>query len=807
MNIGKIIRRIKKNKLWFALNVLGLSIAFACLILVYSFIKSEFSYDRFNVNADRIFRLTQNSNTGISSFIDARLQTALSQDFEQKFPEIENIVRISSFRNAIVNIEEKVFYSKKVFAVDSSFFNIFSYELLMGEQMEIFNHPHQIAISESLANIYFGNTDVIGKKISIMNQKAGVAEEFSIKGVIKDAPQNSHFQFDILSSKGESLGNTLDYTYLLVHQNTDLEKLEKAIQANWDERFKEEDYSPIANLQALTDIHLESDKSREMEKNGSYRSIWLLLSGIIIILFISFINYSNLNFVQFIKDAKSHKIKLVNGAQRRQLIVDSIWEALLLLVIVFVVSFGIVQQIASQYQFTAFHQINISDAFSIILLFSIFVITNAIWPFFTYAYNKVGNKDSLKQRKSYQYFVILQISLAFIALGSILIIQNQLKHINTLHPDGGSSNMIVMPNNSFDVINNFDVYKERLLKHPEIIDLSAVLEEPAGTVTDNFPFEIQGIDNDTYETINILSVDSNFFGFFDIKPLAGKVKFSNQCDMEWEIAAIRSWNLKQRGEEVPPETAKATLGYRAEYIINKTALQHLGFKDEHEAIGKQFRFTFMEDMFPFGDIIGVVDDFHYTNLYTLEKPLVMVNRRMFTNCFLIKIDETQTSKALGILRSEWEELNPNFPFNYEFISDAYQKVYSKEYELAKVLNLFGIVSIFLAALGLFTMVSFNLERRTKEIGIRKINGATVIEIIKMLLKSYSIWVLTAIILGAPLIYFSMNKWLESFAYRTSIDIQVFLQAGMITWLIAILTVSIISIRTAMKNPIESIRYE
>lgn len=807
MNLGKTIRRIKKNKLWFGLNTLGLSIALLCLILVYSFIKMELSYDQFHDKQDHIFRITSNSNTGISSMIDARLQKALSFDLEETFPEIEDIVHVNSYRNAIVIIEEETFYSKKVFAVDSTFFNIFSFDLLLGNKEDVFNRPKQVALSESMAKKYFGRTDVLGEKIEIVHQKKGIPEKFTIKGIIKDAPQNSHFKFDILTSFEQSQVNTLDFTYLLLNTNASTEKLEKSIQKHWDKRFEEEENTPLVNLQALADIHLKSDKTREMERNGSVLALWLLISGIVIILAISFINYSNLNFVQFINDAKLHQIKLINGARRIDLILDSLIEAIVMLFIVIAISIGLAHKIAMDFQFYAFDQISIIDILAVILLFASFVFINAIWPYFTYGFKNMGKKDSLKQRKSYKYFVVFQIALAFIALGSILIIQKQLNHINELHPNGDRNNIIAMPNNSFDVISNFDIYKERLLKHPEIIGLSAIMEEPAGTVTDNFPFEIQGMESDEYATVNILSVDSNFFGFFDINPIAGTVNFTNQCDLDWDINAMRSWRTKQRGEEVPADVIEKVSGYQAEYIINKTALSHLGFHDENDALGKRFRFTFMDDMFPYGEIIGVVDDFHYTNLYSSEKPMVMVNRRLFTNCFLIRIDDNHTSKALEIIRKEWDELNPDFPFNYEFITDSYQKVYRKEHELAKVLKLFGLVSVFLAALGLFAMVSFNLERRTKEIGIRKVNGATTIEVITLLLKSYSLWVFMAIIIGAPFIYLLMNKWLESFAYRTNIDIQVFLQAGMITWIIAILTVSIISIRTAMKNPIESIRYE
>lgn len=807
MNIGKIIRRISKNKLWFALNALGLTIAFACLLLVYSFIKMELSYDRFHENADRIVRLTENSNTGISSFIDARLQTGMSQDFEKIFPEIESIVRLNSYRNAIITIGEESFYSKKVFAVDSTFFNLFSFDLLIGNKETVFNHPKQVVLSESMAQNYFGSIDIVGEKIEIIHQKSGMSEEFTIEGIIEDAPQNSHIKYDILTSKEVTTGNRLDFTYLLLTPNSSPENLKEAIQKHWDVIYEEYDYHPLVDLQSIVDIHLESDKTREMEKNGSYRSIWLLLSGMIIILFISFINYSNLNFVQFISDNKMHKIKMINGGKRIHLVLDSIKESSFLILLILVIAFVMAQQFAKEYQFSAFLDLPYPDLSLLILIFIAFVIINAIWPFYTYGFKQVSGQNTLKQRKSYKIFVIFQLSLAFIALSSIIILQKQLNHINTLHPEGTSLNMIAMPNNSYDVVKDYDVYKERLLKYPDIYDVTAVMEEPAGTVTDNFPYQVEGKEKDASSTINILSVDSNFFSFFKIMPIAGKVNFTSPSNLDWEIQNMRQWRRGQQGLDNSEDLEEEVFNFRAEYIINKTALGHLGFENPEDALGKNFRFDFMGGMFPFGEIIAVVEDFHYTNLYTKEKPLVMVNRRLFTHCFLFKINGKNKTKVLDILRKEWEILNPNYPFNYEFVSDAYQKVYAKEFQLARVLSLFTMISILLAAMGLFAMVSFNLERRSKEIGLRKISGATILEVLLMLLKSYSKWMLIAFVIGTPITYLMMKKWLESFAYQTTIDIYVFLLAGLITWLISILTVGSISYKTARRNPVESIRYE
>lgn len=807
MNIGKIIRRIKKNQIWFLLNVLGLSVAFACLLLVYSFVSMELSYDKFHSKSDRIYRLTSNSNTGASSMIDARVQTRLSDKLSDEQPQIEDIVRLTSFRNAIISVEEKSFYSKKVYAVDSSFFQVFDFELLIGDPEEIFKHPKQIAITESFAKTHFGHIDVIGKKIIIIHQRDVKKFEFTIQGVFKDPPSNSHFNFDILTSREEDIRNTLDYTYLLLAPETNTDELGQVIQAKWDDLYKDYDYSPLADLQALTQIHLHSHKSRELEKNSSFQSILLLLSSILIILLIAFINYSNLNFVQFISDIKTHKIKLINGAKKRNLLSDCLKESLVLILMVLLISFFLAQQFSLHYQFSSFFNLTALEIVLLLLGFALLVILNSIWPLLMNNITTGAYMDKLKQKTSYKVFVILQLALTMISLSSILVLHKQLNFINSLHPDAESMDMVVIPENPWDVVNNYEVFKEKLKQYPEIIDVTSVMEEPAGMVTDNFPYEIEGKEKIPNSTLNILCVDSNFFSFLNIKALAGQASFGQTSSIDWEHKALRLWQLAMREQEIPKELEDEVSVHHTKYIINKTALKLLGFENPEEAIGQNFRFEHMEPLFPFGPIIGVVDDFHYTNLYSKEKPLVMVSRKVFCSNFLIRIEPKNRNEALKIINEVWTEINPDKPFTYEFASDSYEKVYEKEYTITRVLSLFTIVSLILSALGLFAMVSFNLARRKKEIGLRKINGAKVSEILSLLFKSYSSWVFIAFILATPISYLLMNKWLEGFAYKTNLDASIFMLAGIITLCFSYLIVAWKSYKSARKNPVDSIRYE
>ena len=267
------------------------------------------------------------------------------------------------------------------------------------------------------------------------------------------------------------------------------------------------------------------------------------------------------------------------------------------------------------------------------------------------------------------------------------------------------------------------------------------------------------------------------------------------------------WQMKNNNQEISLELKEEFTPVRGKYIVNKMALEHMGIKNPQDAIGKSFQLDFMGEMFPQGEIIGVVDDFHYTNMYVEEKPLVMVARKIFSHCFLFRINENNKSGAIDALKTEWKKLNPDVPFQYEFITDSYQKVYQNEYNQMKVIMIFALISILLSAMGLFAMVSFTLNLKVKEIGIRKVNGAKISEILLLLNKDFVKLIAMAFVIATPIAYYGMQKSLQNFAYKTSLDWWVFVLAGVIALVIALLTVSWQTWRAARKNPVEALRYE
>jgi len=799
-----LARKINKNRQYFIINIIGLSLALSSLLLVFSFIKNELSYDKFHSKADRICRITQNTNTGISSMIDARFFTKGLYALKDTFPEIVSATGLSSFRKAIVTIGDNSFYTDKAFRADTDFFKVFDFELIIGDKKTIFKNTNQVAITESIAKKYFGSNDVLGKEIKIMPQMGDKTEIYTIKAILKDFPTNSHIKADILCSYPDTKYSNWAYSYLLLSKNTSFKTLQQKIQKRWNEELKDKKIHPLVNLQALTDIHLHSHKTREMETNGNISELVLLASSVLIILIVAFINFVNLNYVQFLSNLKNIKIRIVNGASKQTIVKDFLYEVLILLGFVMSISLVFINLFVKKLHFnfyiSKYEQVLLLSFFSFLIIFLAFI------PFL-YRKNNIKINHALKNKKTYQLSLLIQLLLSITAIASTLFIQKQMIYTNNLHPKAKDASVIVIPRNPSEAIANFELLKEQLLKYPEIISACGVSEEPAGTVVDNFPYSYNGDSTENDKTLNVLIVDNDFCSLMNIKPIAGSIDLGVIPSYEWEQKAIKLWYAEDYGTAMPENTEEIT-NYEEKYIINKTALKHMGIKKPEDAIGKQFRIIhYMKYLFPPGKIIGVVDDFHYTNIHEKEKPLAIIPRKIFCHNFLFRIDTNNRAKAIALIENKWNEINKGIPFNYEFITDSYQKVYKNEYMQMRIIMLFAIISILLSLIGMYAMISFKLKLQTKEIGIRKVNGATTFEIIKMLNKDFVSLSIVSFVISVPIIYYAMQKWLENFAYKTELSWWVFALAGIFALLLTIITVSWRSFIVARKNPVKALRYE
>ena len=805
------LRRFRNDWKWFLINVLGLGTALACVLIVFLFSKQEVSFDRFHSKADRIYRITLDSNRGATSMHPARVAGDQPAQMVPVFPAIEDMVRLVPYRKAVIKIGEKKFFSQNAYSTDSAFFRVFDFKVLAGNPDIAFSQPGQAFISRSLAMKYFGTIDVVGKEISILHQQEPNPKVFTINGVMEDFPVQSHFHVELLTSFTDVESQTTwAYTYFLLKKGTDIKALEKNIEQKLKKDNPTTDPTPLVYLQKLTDIHLYSHKTREMESNGNIRTIILLGTGTFIILLIALVNYLNLSSVRFITRTKSIKIKMMVGSSKLKIAAELIVESLILSVVSALAGGLIAIKLGERLGISMIQSGATVDMALIVLFLMLIVGVISVIPLFSSDILS-GKRITGGRSPLYTFPLVAQFALAMVTITGTLVLSRQMKYLGDQHPASRDENMLVISSNPWEAIQRYDLFKRELLQSSNITHVTAVMEVPGGDILDNFEFEMEGIEKKPGQTLNILTTDAGFFATLGILPIAGTTDPGNIPSQQWEADALSLSNLRGFANPDPGtlEELKKRVGvYREKYILNQSALNMLGISDPNDAIGKRFRLSFfMDDLFPEGEVVGVVPDFHYTNLHNEEKPLVIMAKKMFCSCFIIGINPAQRKGAIATIESAWTKINPEYPFQYEYLTDSYQKVYSQEYSQTRVISLFALISILISSMGMFALAAFTMQRRVKEIGIRKINGARVWEVMMMLNKEFLKWVAIGFIIATPVSWYAMHKWLESFAYKTSLSWWIFALAGLISLGIALLTVSWLSWRAATRNPVESLRYE
>ncbi len=811
MKIVSILRKLHQGLAWFVINLLGLGAAMACVLATFLYVGNELSYDRFNSKAGRIYRVTSDSNEGATSMHPARVAGEWPKQLMLEYPAIEKMVRLVPFRKAVVKIGDQKFFCTNAFSTDSSFFNVFDFKVISGNPDRALTQPGRAFICKSLAMKYFGSTQVTGREIIIIHQQDPKPKTYMIDGVMEDFPENSHFHAELLTSfTTVEDQSTWAYTYFLMKEGTDVEALRNSIQKKWEKENKNKSSIQILYFQKLTDIHLFSHKAREMERNGDIRSLILLGSGAVIILIIALINFLNLTRVQFISGMKSIKVRMIIGASKIRVAGEMVTRSLLLSVISFLAGLIIALELGRILGTSIIQPGQIKGLVLVAFGYVIVIALISVFPLFTSGFS-IKRKDTVSNRNLYAAPLVVQFALSVVAITCTIGLYRQMDYLRNQHPGSRNANMLVIPDNPWETVQRYDSFKDELLNHTSITNVTAAMEEPGGDILDGCLFEMEGVDTKEDQTINIFTVDANFFNMMDILPLAGTTDIDYAPPQQWEADAIELNTLRSRsnGHEKEITEMERKLGkYREKYILNQSALKLLGISNPQDAIGKRFRLTFfIPELFPEGEVIGVVPDFHYTNLFSQEKPLAIAPRKLFNYCFIVSIDPRQRKKAIETLQSAWQKTNPEYPLQYEYITESYQKVYTAEYSQTKVLSLFALISVIISAMGIFALAAFIMQRRTKEIGIRKVNGARIVDIMEMLNRTFIKWVAIGFVIACPIAWYALDKWLQSFAYKATLPWWIFAVAGTVAMAVALLTVSLQSYKAASQNPVEALRYE
>ena len=810
LNYFKIVlRNLKKNKAYTFINVLGLVIGMTAFLFIMQYVVFELSYDEFHQNSENIYRVESQFFDGEELTDDwATSSYGYGPAMKMEFPEIVEYSRVNLWNcERVVSYKEDIkFREKNVFLADSAFLTMFSYPFLEGDPRKALIEPNSVVISESAARKYFGAEDPMGKIMKFRNSDG----EFicQVTGIMKDLPANSHIQFNFLiswtsiSSRWKGIDSFWyqheAYTYILLKPGTDIKILENKF-FELAERYKTGE--ALKNLKwgiqlvPLTDIHLNSYKSYEREIKVSRTGVWSLFIVAFIVLIIAWVNYFNLTTARAVERAKEVGLRKVCGATRKQLITQFLFESGIINFIALVFTIMIVEVFVEDFiRFTGLGN-DLSFTLSNILLwlfaFGLLisgVFFGGLYPAYLasmpapakilkgkYLHSASGNI----LRKS---LIILQFTISIVLVSGTLLIYQQIRFMKNQELGADIEKVFIVKTPvatdwSEEKIENF---RSSLLMSSNIKNITMSSSVPGREVAmfmsnrraDNIEHE--------YKLYEMLRTDYDFLSTYDLQILYGR-DFSR--DFETDVDAL---------------------------IPTEEAVKLLGFKNDDTVIGKEVVLEGSDKKYK---IIGVVKDYHHQSLKLGFKPIIFFmtpdHNWIVKNYFSIKVTGGNLEQTIDLVKNRWEEFFPSTSFDYFFLDEFFDAQYKADRQFGIVFSLFTGMAIFVACIGLFGLVSFTTKQKTKEIGIRKSIGASVNNIIVLLLKEFVKWVCIANVVAVPAAWFIMNGWLQDYAFRIEIknNIWVFLLAGAVTFIITIATLIYLVIKAARANPIDSLKYE
>ncbi len=778
------LRNLKKSKTLSAINILGLAVGIGCSLLIALLVIDELGYEKFHKNADRIYRIVMEDYIGSPA--------AMSPALKRSLPEVEETALIdnaSRRSKQLFSTKDKRFYEERFILAEPSIFRLFSLSFIRGNPEAALQDPHSIVLTKTTAKKYFGTQDPIGKILTLENK-----EDFTVTGILEDIPENTHLKFDLIAPfslneqegrYGKDLyqnwGAANFVTYILLSKGVTLDRgeLEGKINAAKNDSGGLR-YNRIYYVQSLKEIHLSSNLRAEFEANSSTRSV--VFYGVIgfIILLIACMNSMNLSTARSIKRAKEVGIRKVVGATRSQLILQFFGESLILSLISLFVAIGLVVLFlptfnAATGKYLSLFNSPISLLFIIVLITVITGIGSGLYPaLFLSNFQPVKAFRSKLMPKSEgtrlrQVLVLVQFSLSIIFIFCTFVVWNQLKYVRKMNLGINKEHVINLPLHK-DIQPKYELIKNDIRQNPGVIS----------TTASNFP-TLAPYNHGFYWDGKTEDDDKSMFWF--------AVDFDFLETMEIELVAGRNFSR---------EFATDTMGA---YIFTESVVKEFG---EDFIWDRKFS-LFGEDNK--ASVIGVVKDFHFMSLHEQVQPVVLCIYPGFLNHISVRTRSENIPGVLSHLENVWRTYMPERPFEYFFLDARFDMMYKAEEQLGKIFSYFAGLAIFISCLGLFALASFMAEQRTKEIGIRKILGASVSNITFLLSKEFLKWIMFANIIAWPVAFFAMNKWLENFVYRTTIGIEIFLFSGILALGVAFLTISYQSFKAAVLDPIDTLRYE
>ncbi len=800
------IRNLWKNKGYSAINIFGLAVGLATCLVISLYVLDELSYDRFYANADRIYRINSDIRMGGANLRLTQTSDMMGPLLKKDYPQVEEYTRIYNNNGGkLIKKDNQFITEQKVAHADSTFFNVFSLPAIEGDTKTALNEPNTVVINESVAKKYFNDIHVLGKTLEVKNGNS--ITPYKITAVIKDIPHNSHINFEFLFSMKNveyqwgALTSHNFHTYLRLKEGTDYKAFQKNFETYIDkyvlaeakqymninsmEEFRKAGNKIEYSLIPLTKIHLYSDYTYEITPPGNIQYIYIFGAVALFILFIACINFINLSTARSANRAKEVGIRKVLGTERKTLIAQFLVESIVTVIISLIIALIIAWLALPLFNDITEKNIGFNDLgqlhiipFLLAIPFVVGCLAGSYPALFLSAFNPItvlkGNSNTKFKKSSLRnVLVVFQFATSIVLIIGTIIVYNQLHYIQNKKLGYSKEQVLVI--NGTDALNdNINSFKQ------DVLGFSGV---KSGTISSYLPVSSSGRNDNSFSKDAVMDVKNA------IDMQSWTVDYDYIPTMGMEIIKGRNFSKDYADSN--------------SILINETTAKFLGYENP---LGQK--------IYTFGDsrskialtIIGVIRNFNFESLRQEVGPLCMKlgPSTAFTS---FKIDAANTKTLIAQIENKWKAMAPSMPFSYRFLDDSFNQMYKNEQRIGKVAISFAVLAILIACLGLFGLATYMAEQRTKEIGIRKVLGASVSNIVNMLSKDFIKLVLLASVLAFPLAWWAMQQWLQDFAYRISIGWWVFAAAGVTALLIAIITVSFQAIKAALANPVKSLRTE
>lgn len=782
------LRSLAKHKLHSFVNIFGLAIGLSATILIVSYVLFELSYDRHNEHYDNIYRLYSDISLPNGSKVEGPATLGnVATKIHTQIPEVEKVCRFYGYRNREVELNDQIFYDNKLLWVDSTFFEMFSFDFISGNAKSALVDQNTVVITESYARKLFGEEDAFNKTIKFRG------EHHKITGIVKDVLINSHFQFDMLGAFTTISNEKYDITknngfsfltYIRCKENVNLVQLEvkinKIASEASEERFSSLGLTILTFLQPLGDIHLKSKSVMELEPAGDINNVYIFSVLAIFILLIAVVNFINLVTANSESRAKEIGLRKVMGAFRRQLWGQFMGESVLTSFIAFILALGIAELFISLFRQLMDSPIIIpywnNVWVFILMVFGVLIlglISGAYPAFYLTRILPVkalkGSKGSLSKNSTMRKaLVVFQFAIAIFLLINLALLYSQVKFLKDKDLGFDKEQVLILNKLSSSMYRSYESLKADLLTNPNVVSVSASQSVPGNSRNVEALFKV-GDDASSAIVFNENRIQDDYLKTYGIEIVEGR-DFSKEM-----------------------KTDKNNL------LINEATVKALGLVNP---VNKKLVVTFDTMM-----VIGVFRDYNYLSLHNAIEPLGFTSYSNDFSFISIKLNTKDVQATLASIEETVKVLDPNYNLSYEFVDESFEKMYQKEERVNKLITYASILAIVISMMGLFALTSFTTQLRIREIGVRKVMGASEGGIVKMFVLDLSKWVLLGALIAFPLAYYAMDKWLAGFVYRTNISVWMFLLGGFVSLFFATIIVSLITLKAARVNPSESLKYE